>query len=201
MSDRLLENSPSSNILQIAATFRRLGWIGFWLQAFLGFIPIAILVFLLLFNPNSRGFDLKVILACGCLLALVFTIYWCYRYTRLANKLENAELRPSKEEIIRSLWIGLLANVGGMSCAILVAIWLVSTLLFQMLSLPQGATTIAPVQGAGEAAVISPGQVIVPNDLIAMQAMIITVAAELIGIMVALWLLRRVSQPRQANPH
>ncbi len=39
MFDRLLENSPSSNILEIAAAFRRLGWIGFWLQAFLGFIP------------------------------------------------------------------------------------------------------------------------------------------------------------------
>jgi hypothetical protein len=190
-----LTNSPSSNVLQIAAAFRRLGWIGFWLQALLGFIPFVILIFVLFFNPNGGGFDLKVILAYGCLLALVFTIYWCYRYTRLANKLENSKLRPSKEEVTRSLWIGLLANVGGMSCAVLVAIWLVGTLLFKMLSLPQGATTIAPTRGS-EGTVISPGQIVVPNDLIAMQAMVITVAAELIGIIVALLLLYRVSQNR-----
>lgn len=195
---------PKPNLQQIASEFYRLGWIGFWAQLGLGIIPIVILLFVLLFDntPNSVQVGsswLATILAYGCLFALIFTIYWCFHYTQLSDRLGSREVRPSKAQIRRSLWIGILANMGGMTCAILVALWRVGTLLFRMLSLPPGASTLyTPVPGT---AVVNPGSIIVPMNMIALQAMINTIAAELVGLGVTLWLLYRVLQhtaPRES---
>lgn len=189
--------SPNLNVHQIAKSFHRWGWIGFWVQLGLGIIPILILLFVLLFDnkPNASQAGnawLGTILAYGCLLTLIFTIYWCFHYTQLSDRLRNLDTRPSKAEIRRSLWIGILVNLCGMTCALIVALWQVGTLLFRMLSLPPGASTIyTPVPGA---AVVNPGSIVVPMNMIALQAMINTIAAELVGLMVTLWLLYRVLQ-------
>ncbi len=195
MFDPLPPSKP--NVHQIASEFYRLGWIGFWVQLGLGIIPIVILLFVLLFDnrPNSAQAGnawLGTILAYGCLLTLIFTIYWCFHYTQLSDQLKNPELRPSKAQIRRSLWIGILANLCGMTCAMIVALWRVGTLLFRMLSLPPGASTIyTPMPGA---AVVNPGSIIVPMNMISLQAMMNTIAAELVGVTVTLWLLYRVIQ-------
>lgn len=198
MSEQRLYSASSTRIHQLASEFRRLGWLGFALQITLGIIPLFMLVFVLFFKtnitPRGRGLSLFGIIFCyGCLLALVFTIYWCYRYTRISKKLENNLLRPQRKEVIRCLWIGLIANIIGMGCAVLVGMSQIGSFLLKTLLLPPGSAAIYnPIPGA---TVINPGSIITPFDMIAMQAIINTIAAELVGIIVALWLLFQVIKP------
>ncbi|MGK7918526.1 MAG: DUF3611 family protein [Trichodesmium sp.] len=197
MFNFLMPDSSSITVQQIALAFKRLGWVGFWVQIVFAFIPIIILIFALFFtnNPNyTRPGNLYIgeFLAFGCLLALIFTIYWCFRYVQLSEKLENPQMRPPKAEVIECLWIGLIANILGMLCAIIVGMGKVATLLWQMLSIPQGALSIT--SPGSQQALINRGSLVVPLDMVGIQAMLSTIAAEFVGIIVALWLLRLVSQ-------
>ena len=193
MSKSVQNNSISHNLASLAATFYRLGWLGFWAQALLGLIPIFLLIVVLFFPSrlNQGSVDLGDILGFASLLFLLFTIYWFYRYTQLGTKLEDSQLRPPKAKVSQCLWIGLIANVACMSCAVLVAMGEVLSLLYIKLSLPRGGATIySPMPGA---TVLDPaGQVIVPLDLIGLLAMISSISAGLVGVIITLWLLHRV---------
>jgi uncharacterized membrane protein YhdT len=183
---------------QIARSFRWLGWGGFWLQALLGFIPILVVVTRTLFGPGQQpgGSSFGVWLAIACLICLIFSIYWCFRYTQLANQLESRDSRPAKAQVKRDLKLGLLANLGIMAIAILIALVRVGSLTFRMLTLPQGSTVITPNQVG---TTIAQGALITPSNMIAIQAMINAIAAGLVGVAVALLLLYQVGQHRNAS--
>lgn len=187
--------SPSPQ--QIARSFRWLGWSGFWLQALLGFIPILVVIGNVVTKPmQTGGFSFGLWLAVICLMILLFSTYWCFRYTQLANKLENRDLRPAKSQIIRDLKLGILTNLGIMVIAVFIALSRVGALTFKMLTLPPGATVITPNQIG--TTVATPGAMIAPSNMIAIQAMINTIAAGLVGLVVALLLLYQVGQHRKS---
>lgn len=184
---------------QSARSFRWLGWLGLWLQTLLGFIPLLVVVTTVLFGSGQqRGsrFSLGLWLAIAALVILLFSIYWCFRYTRLANQLERSDQRPAKAAIQRTLKIGLLTNLGSMTAAVLVALLRVGELTFKMLTLPQGATVIAPNQSGS---MVAQGAVITASNMIAIQAMISAIAASLVGILVALLLIYQVSRYRSSS--
>ncbi len=112
MSNLLNPEAPNLTPQQIARSFRWLGWVGFWLQALFGFILILVVVTTVLFKPGQQagGFSFGLWLAIACLIILIFSIYWCFRYTQLANRLEIRDLRPAKSKVIRDLKLGLLAK-------------------------------------------------------------------------------------------
>jgi hypothetical protein len=175
----------------MAVTFRRLGWIGFGCQVVLGLIPVIVGTFQWFFSlknlpmgvPNSRN-----IWSFVDILTLLFTIYWCFRYTRLANKLEDSSPSPAKASVIREVWIGIIANVG---VAALIGMVTVGGLLYVILSLPQGAATIWQPTPGGK--VINPGPIIVPMDMLGLLAVMNVILAGLVGVVVSLWLLSRLS--------
>ncbi|BAU63534.1 hypothetical protein STA3757_08990 [Stanieria sp. NIES-3757] len=198
MIDFLKPKSISPTPQQIASSLRRLGWIGFWLQALLGFIPLLVTIATILFRTRQqqlRVFSFGLWLAIACLVILIFSIYWCFRYTQLANKLESRELRPTKSQVFRDLKLGLVANLGIMTSAVLIALMRVGELTFKMLILPQGSTVIVPNQTT---TTMTQGALIAPSNMIAIQAMVNAIAAGLIGTIVALLLLYRIGQHR--NP-
>ncbi|PZV05092.1 MAG: hypothetical protein DCF22_24905 [Leptolyngbya sp.] len=197
MFDFLNLETANSTPQQIARSLRWLGWIGFCLQALLGFIPILVVVTIVLFSPGQRqiGFSLGLWLAIACLIILLFSIYWCFRYTQLANKIEIRDLRPAKSQVIHDLRLGLLANLGIMAIAVLIALSRVGDLTFRMMTLPQGATVIAPQQAG---TVMAPGALITPSNMIAIQAMVCAIAAGLVGVIVSLLLLHQVGQHRNS---
>lgn len=181
---------------QIARSFRWLGWIGLGLQALLGFIPIFVVTASALFRPGQSqfsGISLGLWMAIACLIVLVFSIYWCFHYTRLGNRLETRNQRPAKAQIIKDLKLGLLANIGIMSMAVVIALTRVGELTFRMMTLPPGATVIAPNQTG---TVLAQGAMVTPSNMIAIQAMINAIAAGLVGAVVALLLLYQVNQHR-----
>ena len=193
---KLLESdSPPPSVRRIATEMRIIGWTGFWLQLFFGFIPVAFAVFFLFIPRNTTKLggsgSIAFFFGYASLIALVFTIYWCYRYTRIGQKLTNPDLRPSRFEVSRTLSIGLLVNLMGMIFAVIVAMYQVNNLLVKLLSLPQGSATIFnPAQGGSVVARVP----ITPLQMMGLQAVISAIAAELIGLIVALWLLHRVNQ-------
>lgn len=200
MFNFLKSESTSSTPQQVARSLRWLGWAGFWLQAFLGFIPLLVVVTNVLSKPGQQqtgGFSVGLGLAIVCLIVLLFSVYWCFRYTRLANQLESRDLRPAKSKVIRDLKLGLLANIGIMTTAVLIALSRVGGLTFKMLTLPQGATVIAPNQIG--TTVAAPGALITPSNMIAIQAMVSTIAAGLVGVVVALLLLYQVGKHRASS--
>jgi hypothetical protein len=189
----LQASSPTPE--QIAQWCRRLGWVGLVLQALLGFIPLLVIIVRILTSQQwqGRGFGLGLWLAILCLMALLFSIFWCFRYTQLAARMEHPDRRPSKPAVQRALRVGLLSNLGIVTIATLIALWRVSGMTLQMLAVPQGATIVAPNQ------VASPGALITPSNMITIHAMISTIAAGLVGLVVALLLIYQVGRHRIAQ--
>ncbi|MGF1567602.1 MAG: DUF3611 family protein [Nodosilinea sp.] len=198
MFDFLRLRPPSLAPQQIARSCRWLGWGGFWLQALLGFLPLLVVVAKIFASPaqwpNSWS-SLGLWLAIICLAVLLFSIHWCYRYTQLAARIEHPELRPAKSAVGRTLRIGLVANLSMMVLAVVIMLWRVSALTFKMLSVPQGATVVTPNQAA---ATLTPGALITPSNMIALQAMGSTIAAGLVGVIVALLLIYQVGRHRNS---
>lgn len=199
MFDFLNSVAASPTPRQIARSFRLLGWVGFWLQSFLGFIPILVVITAVLFSPTSQqspGMPMGLFAAIVCLTMLIFSVYWCFRYTQLANQLEIRDRRPAKAQVYRDLKLGLLANIGSMTIAVLIALTRVGELTFKMLTLPQGSTVITPGQTN---TMVTQGAMVTASNMIAIQAMVNTIAASLVGISVALLLLYQVGQHQNTD--
>ena len=188
---QLLSRTPPNN-LQIAANLRRLGWIGFWCQLILGSIPVILLTFQWIFSKEQTmaGFDITNIFSFIDIMTLLFTIFWCFGYTQLGKKLEKGEKSPKKAKVLRTIWIGITANLGFILLAVLIGIITLGRLLYIILSLPQGATTILqPVPGG---TMVNPGLVIVPMDILGLLAIMNVILAGLVGVTISLWLLSRI---------
>jgi hypothetical protein len=199
MFDFLKPESTRPTPQQIARSLRWLGWIGFCLQTLFGFIPILVVVTYALFRSGrgqSGGLSFGLWLALTCLVILLFSVYWCFHYTQLAKKLEIRDLRPAKSQVSRDLKLGLLANIGIMAIAVLIALSRVGELTFKMLIMPQGSTVIVPNQAE---TMMARGATIAPSNMIAIQAMVNAIAAGLVGVIVALLLLYQVGQHRNTD--
>ncbi len=193
-----VEFYPShSPMEQIASDFRRWGWLGFWLQILFGAVPLLMLFATLFFAPaqlTNRSLPWWSYLAYLCPFALIFTIYWFYRYTTLSQKLLDPHIRPPKSEVIRSLRLGLIVNLIGMGFAIIVALGQVTTLWVRMSMLPPGASTITT--STPGTVVMNQGAMVLPLQMMGIMAMVCTIAAGWIGIFISLALLYRVNQHR-----
>ena len=199
MFNFLDSEASSSTPQQIARSFRWLGWIGLALQSLLGFIPILVVITNVLSKPGQQqtgGFSGGLWLASACLIILLFGIYWCFRYTQIANRLENPDRRPAKAQVIQDIKWGLIANIGIMTIAVIVALLRVGELTFTMLRLPQGATVITANQVGST---VAQGAMISPSNMIAVQAMVNAIAAGLVGAVVALLLLYQVTGHRNSD--
>lgn len=183
----------------LAKSFTWLGWVAFWTQLVLGVIPVLLLLFALIskkFVANETGTVVELSLAYACSLFVIFAVLWSYRYTRLGREFDRSEVRLLRVRVVRTLRIGLIGNLVGMTSSTLVAMSGVGIMLLNLLSQPQGAIPI------GEAAVgigpsgIGSGPWITPIDLMWLQASLNNIAAQLIGVGIALFLLHRANTSR-----
>ena len=185
-----LSSEPvNSTPKEVARFLRLLGWLGFCLQSLLGFIPILVVVGNVLSNSGETSEGLW--LAIACLVFLIFSIYWCFRYTQLANRLEEPDQRPARSQVFRDLKLGLVANLGIMILAVMIAMGKVGELTVRMLSLPKGATVIKPSEVG---TMITQGAIVTSSNMITIQAMMCAIAAGLVGVIVSLLLLYLVGQ-------
>jgi hypothetical protein len=190
--------SPSPAIQRVAGALRIIGWGSFWAQVVLGVISAIVLLVagssLGSSRPNpanpasvastNPGTGTGLFLAFLGIVALGGSIYWAFRYTRLARKLKsaNAADRPKRGDAIQTLQIGVLINLGGLLVAVLGAQAISGSLLLK--SFAQGFTIFA-----GNAL-----NFITPLDLLVVQANTNTILAHLIGLGSTLLILRSINR-------
>jgi len=192
MSKKLKAQWQLSNPESLAKQFSRLGWIGFWIQLVLVSIPIILLLYVLFISSpesaQSRGIDLSNYLSYGSLLVMLFTIFWFYRYTRLADRIADPELRPPQSSVMQTLWIGLGASGLGILFSMILMMNAVLRLLFVLLATPQ---TGVPFSATGG----DPANTLSAIDAVSLTSLLFILTAELIVLAFSLWLLFRVTRP------
>ena len=140
-------------------------------------------------SAQRRGIDLRNYLSHGSLQVMVFTTFWFFRYTRLAKRIADPELRPSQSSVIQTLWIGLWAGCLGFLFSMLVMMSSVGRLLFVLMATPQtGVPVVSPIGG-------DPSATLSTLDAVSISALLFTLTAEFIVLALSLWLLFRVTRP------
>jgi hypothetical protein len=179
----------------LAKQFSRLGWIGFWVQLVLISLPIILLLYVLFISsPESaqrKGIDLSNYLSYGSLLVMLFTIFWFYRYTRLARQIADPGLCPPQSSVMKALWIGLGASCLGILFSMILMMSAVFRILFTLLATPQ---TGIPFAAAGG----DPAKTLSAIDAVSLTSLFFILAAELIVLVFSLWLLFKVTRPSAA---
>jgi hypothetical protein len=192
MLSSVVEGLDNAKLESLAGTFRRLGRIGFWTQILLGAFPVILMVYVFVFTgslsvPGTRaGLRLIEHLTVLNLLLLVFTTIWFFRYRRLAPRIADPASRPSRDTV----WTGLVASSLGAIFSMILLLLEVGQLLFYFLSAPQGG--IPAIQAAP--AVGSAGSWVSAVDVASLMALLLTLSAEVIALVLGLWLLARTSR-------
>jgi len=179
--------SPSTTIGSLAATFSRLGWIGFWVQVALGTIPVLLMIYTLLFTGSATSSRVMLIefLTIASLLTLAFTTLWSFRYTRLAERMADPLRRPAKATVEGIAWIGVAASTLGIVFSLLVMLVEVALLLSYFLRAPQAGVPVIQTAGAGQASWVS------AMDIVSLLTLILVTLGELVVLIFSLWLLFR----------
>ena len=166
-------SSPSKQ--EFAGTFRLLGRISFWIHLVLGTVA-GIILLLVIFSRNfsdinSPFIGFGIFLGICGVIAVGFRIFWAYRYTRLAKRLQLADtnLHPKKEDIIRVLRVGLIISLIGIGLGFLATEETVIAVLAKTLAQPQGV------------AVYNPETVVRSVDLLLILADVTIIGAHFLG--------------------
>jgi hypothetical protein len=190
-----LEAQPKPlNPESLAKQFSRLGWIGFWTQLVLLLIPLVLLLYVIFIgSPDSaqrKGIDLSNYLSYGSLVIMLFTVFWFYRYTRLAQKLVQPESCPPQSSVMRTLWIGLGASCLGIFFSMILMMRAVFRMLFVVLATPQ---TGVPFAAPGS----DPSNILTAFDVVSLTSLMLILTAELIVMGFSLWILFRATRPSE----
>jgi hypothetical protein len=181
-----------SKIESLANSFRRLGLLGFWLQVVLGSIPVMLMFYVSVFSGSlfgpRAGLPVVEYLTILNLAVLAFTTYWFFRYSRFSKTLLNPADRPTESGLVATVWTGVVASSLGILFSMLVMLLEVGQLLFYFLSAPQAGVPAIQTTGSGGASWVS------AVDLVSLMSLLLTLAAEVVALVIGLWLLFRTSQ-------
>src|SRR5262245_24206673 len=198
MLQRLREAVMPSKGKSLAGAFRRLGWIGFWLQVVFGSLPILVLVYYLAFSRRksdpSEGFGFTEYLTIINLLILIFTCYWSFRYTRIGKRIRESAPGPSESYLIGSVWTGVVATTAGMLFSMIAILIETANLLFYFLKSPQAGIPVIQTSGAASTHWVS------SVDMLSLMALVLFLFAELIVLVFGLWLLFRATFGTPESP-
>ena len=195
MLNEIVDSLHSAKIDGLASTFRRLGRVGFWLQLVLGSFPVILMLYVFTFtgtvSGTRAGLPIVEYLTVLNLLVLLFTTIWFYRYIGLSRKIADPLSRPSEAAVLRRVWTGLVASSLGVLFSMLVMLIEVGQLLFYFLAAPQGgipAIQTTPGAVGGAASWVS------TVDMASLMALILTLGAEMVAMVLGLWLLFRTTR-------
>ncbi|WP_271254458.1 DUF3611 family protein [Pseudanabaena sp. Chao 1811] len=179
----------SPNVLRVVLAFRRWGWASFWTQVVLCVVSALVLLQLVLLKaPTTNtptGADSNPATLPGLSFAwagiavLGASIFWNFRYTRMANKLRSPD-RPTKSQTVFQIKIGIIINLLGMLITLIGAASIV------------GALTLRSQQGVFAGAG-NFNLTIQPLDFQIIQASFNIIFAHFVGLVTSLWLLNRAT--------
>lgn len=192
MLKKLMESLQRSGTQNLAKTFSRLGWIGFWVQIVVGSLPFLLMAYAFIFTRSPSGpragLALVEYLTLASSLILIFTIVWFHRHTRLANRIADPQACPPAASVLRSVSTGLVASSIGLLFSMTVMVIETGHLLFYFLAAPQGGVPVFQTSDTGAAGWVS------AVDMMSLMALSLFVFAELVVLILSLWLLFRTMQ-------
>lgn len=170
---------------KLAQSLRISGWISFWMQLILTAVSVVILGFAIAdpnFNINLKsGFGLLAV--GGGVVASILSIYWAFHYTRLARRLRtnDPEVYPSRSSVIKQLHRGVVLHFIAALFTLIAGQIIIGALLFKVMTIPQGIT------------IYQSRQLIDPLDIFVVQASILMLTAQFIGVVIEAWLLKQLN--------
>lgn len=187
-----MSKTDSNNL---ADSFARLGWIGFWFQLVLVAIPIFLLGYLLYGKTTDTEFtlDFRDYMALLGLLILGFSAFWSLRYAYLAKRIADPKSRPAVSSLRQVLWIGVGVSVVGILRFL--AVMFVDVLRFIFLA----GTTPADVDSAARPQVDTLVVGLSEMNVVSLLAELCTLIGELMLLGFSLWLLFRVMRVPDAD--
>lgn len=199
MSDNSDLKALPPAVQRVIPAFRRFGWISFWVQVVLAVVAGLIFLFAILVDSpqatqgastRNVGTGPGTFFAVLGLITLGISIYWAFRYTRLATQLEssNPKLRPKKADAFQLLQRGLIVNLVGMLFSLMGAEAIGGTLLAKAVQYQAGTLPTTAV---------NLNQFIQPLDIFVVLANTHTIVAHFAGIVTALWLLNWIYKKTQ----
>jgi len=183
-------DSPSSlppTVEKVAKALRLGGWACFWAQLVLSIVSGIIFLFAVVALPGQKtgaGSGGGLFFAVCGLVVLGFSIYFAFRYTRVAKQLRSLtpSLRPSRADTTQQVKRALIANLIGMTLTLFGAEAIGGILLGKSLARPQ--IFIESTANLGE--------FIQPLDIFIVLGNTHMIVAHFVGIVVGLFLLNRV---------
>ncbi len=179
-------------IESISTSLKWSGWIGFWVQLLTGVISAVFLIIGAASNSAAsqlatEGTEISVFFAICALVCLAVSIYFYFRYTKMSYLLlnPNPAIRPSKNNTIKFIKLGLLVNLTGTALAIVGTQSIVGVILI-FKALVQNPLTIGANQNTST--------LILPADMFNITANTATVTAHFFGLLITLWLLNKIEK-------
>ena len=191
MLRRLQDAIRPSKGSSLARAFSCVGWVGLWLQVVFGSLPVIMMAYYFAFtrspSASRSGFPFIEYLTIADLLILIFTIFWSYRYTRLARRMRDPDQRPSESSVVAVVWTGVVASTAGLLFSMIVILVEGGNLLLRFLKAPQAGIPVIQTSGAESVYWVS------TVDMVSLMALILTLFGELIVLVLSLWLLFRTT--------
>lgn len=181
------------DLQRISLALRRLGWGQFWIQ-----LSLAVVVFVVLLLTSNGGLAAAAERSLGpglalttlAFLVLLFSLWQCWSVVRCGRALDSAGARPSRGETSRLLRRGILASLLGLILGS-VGYQALAGSLFVQASLQAPGFFGGPV-GPGVAGGRLVNYPITSIEMLSVLSNTQVLTAHLVGLIIGLWLLRRV---------
>lgn len=192
MLDRLRNAILPTKASSLARSFARVGWAGVWLQVVFGSLPVLLMIYYFAFSrlgsEPRTGLAFVEYLTIANLVFLAFTTCWSYRYTRLAKQIADSERCPPQSKVVNVAWTGVVASAVGMLFSLVVLLIETARLLFYFMKAPQGGIPVIQTPGSGGLV-----HFVSTVDMVSLMALILLLFAELLVLVLSLWLLFRTT--------
>ncbi|MEB3199666.1 MAG: DUF3611 family protein [Synechococcaceae cyanobacterium] len=188
------------DLQRISAALRWSGWVRFWTQVVLGVVVVGVLLFnniggrLVANSARAIGLGPGISLTTLSFLVLLWCLWQSWLVVRCGRALASP-VRPSKGETARLLKRGLLADLVGLSLAVLGYQALAGSLFVQASQQVPGFFGAQIQQAPGTAARVV-GLPITSIEMLSVLGNTQVLFAHLLGLIGSLWMLQRIHRRR-----
>lgn len=174
----------------LGRSFWQIGAVSFWTQIFVAVLPVAVVAALFASIPGTQtpGSSLTLMgyMSALSFAILLFTTFWAWRHMRRGRRLEEGAERADPRKLVRAVWVGLGASSLGILFSLIVMVAEVVYLLVRFLEAPQAGAMVVQTADAGTTWISA-------LDMLGLMTLALTVAAEIVVLVLGLWLLYRVT--------
>lgn len=195
MDDVDAPTTASAPERRLGQRFRRVGWLGFWLQIVLGAVPVALGTWFYFSSPSisppGGRFPLVGMLATGVLLILLVTTVLFFYYTRVGRRLEDGTSRWTRPRLKGLVRFGLAASGISVLFSSVVMLGEISHMLVTFLEFPQGGVPVMQTT-------ITDSTWISALDVLSLLALGLSISAEILVLGLGLWLMYWLTHAKPA---